>query len=573
MNFFKTLILLISVTGFSQKKTQLQTPFELGNKNQSTTYVQLQKFYADLDAFSDKIKVVKKGQTDSGNNLQLIVFSDDKNFDFNQNKTKILINNGIHPGEPDGIDASMQFLRDLAIGKIKAPKNTLIIVIPVYNIGGMLNRNSTSRTNQNGPEEYGFRGNARNFDLNRDFIKSDTKNSRSFQEIVAEVQPDVFIDNHVSNGADYQYVFTCIATQHERLGEKLGNYFIEEFTKDIFADMKAKKIPVSPYVNVHNGTPDVGFEQFADTPRYATGYTTLFNILGFVPETHMLKPYDLRVNATYEFMLSVLNYTDKNWTKIKQERQNSYTDLKAGNSYPISWEIDSTKQTTIEFKGFEGSYKKSDITQKDRLFYDRSKPFEKQIPFYPNYKAVDYVTIPKYYIIPKSQWTIVDLLKINGVKLKEIKSDSVIEVESYKIAEYQTAKSPYEGHYSHYNTKITKSTENIQFLKGDYLVATDDKSVKYLLETLEPQAVDSFFNWNFVDTILQQKEYFSAYVFEDLAKEYLDKNPDIKKEFENKKQTDSNFKNNANAQLDWIYKHSPHYEKAHLQYPVYRILN
>jgi hypothetical protein len=573
MNFFKTLILLISVTGFSQKKTQLQTPFELGNKNQSTTYVQLQKFYADLDAFSDKIKVVKKGQTDSGNNLQLIVFSDDKNFDFNQNKTKILINNGIHPGEPDGIDASMQFLRDLAIGKIKAPKNTLIIVIPVYNIGGMLNRNSTSRTNQNGPEEYGFRGNARNFDLNRDFIKSDTKNSRSFQEIVAEVQPDVFIDNHVSNGADYQYVFTCIATQHERLGEKLGNYFIEEFTKDIFADMKAKKIPVSPYVNVHNGTPDVGFEQFADTPRYATGYTTLFNILGFVPETHMLKPYDLRVNATYEFMLSVLNYTDKNWTKIKQERQNSYTDLKAGNSYPISWEIDSTKQTTIEFKGFEGSYKKSDITQKDRLFYDRSKPFEKQIPFYPNYKAVDYVTIPKYYIIPKSQWTIVDLLKINGVKLKEIKSDSVIEVESYKIAEYQTAKSPYEGHYSHYNTKITKSTENIQFLKGDYLVATDDKSVKYLLETLEPQAVDSFFNWNFVDTILQQKEYFSAYVFEDLAKEFLDKNPDIKKEFENKKQTDSNFKNNANAQLDWIYKHSPHYEKAHLQYPVYRILN
>ena len=573
MNFFKTLILLISVTGFSQSSNTLKTPFEKGNQNQSTTYVQLQKFYADLDAFSDKIKVVKKGQTDSGNNLQLVIFSENKDFDFNQNKTKILINNGIHPGEPDGIDASMQFLRDLATGKIKAPKNTMIIVIPVYNIGGMLNRNSTSRTNQNGPEEYGFRGNARNFDLNRDFIKSDTKNSRSFQEIVAEVQPDVFIDNHVSNGADYQYIFTCIATQHERLGEKLGNYFIEEFTKDIFADMKAKKIPVSPYVNVHNGTPDVGFEQFADTPRYATGYTTLFNILGFVPETHMLKPYDLRVNATYEFMLSVLNYTDKNWTKIKQERQNSYTDLKAGNSYPISWEIDSTKQTTIEFKGFEGSYKKSDITQKDRLFYDRSKPFEKQIPFYPNYKAVDYITIPKYYIIPKSQWTIVDLLKINGVKLKEIKSDSVIEVESYKIAEYQTSKSPYEGHYSHYNTKVTKELQQIKFLKGDYLVATDDKTVKYLLETLEPQAVDSFFNWNFIDTILQQKEYFSAYVFEDLAKEYLDKNPDIKKEFENKKQTDSNFKNNANAQLDWIYKHSPHYEKAHLQYPVYRILN
>jgi murein tripeptide amidase MpaA len=212
MRIFKIIIFFISISVFSQKAKPFKTPFEIGNKNQTTTYNELQKFYEELDTFSDKIKVIEKGLTDSGNNLQIIVFSEDKNFDFNQNKTKILINNGIHPGEPDGIDASMQFLRNLAIGKIIAPKNTLVIVIPVYNIGGMLNRNSTSRTNQNGPEEYGFRGNARNFDLNRDFIKSDTKNSRSFQEIVAQVQPDVFIDNHVSNGADYQYVFTCIAT-------------------------------------------------------------------------------------------------------------------------------------------------------------------------------------------------------------------------------------------------------------------------------------------------------------------------------------------------------------------------
>jgi hypothetical protein len=515
MRYFLIYLLFISFVAQSQKKQLPLIPFELGNKNQSTTYAELQKFYADLDIFSDKIKVIEKGQTDSGNPLQIVVFSDDKSFDFHQNKVKILINNGIHPGEPDGIDASMQFLRDLVIGKIKAPKNTMFIVIPVYNIGGMLDRNSTSRTNQNGPEEYGFRGNARNFDLNRDFIKSDTKNSRSFQEIIAEVQPDVFIDNHVSNGADYQFIFTCIATQHERLGKNLGDYFKDTFSKDVFADMYSKNFPVSPYVNVHNGMPDVGFEQFADTPRYATGYTTLFNILGFVPETHMLKAYDLRVIATYEFMLSVLNYSDINWQKIKKERQNSFADLKPGNSYPISWEIDSTKQTSIEFKGFEGSYKKSEVTQKERLFYDRKKPFTKQIPFYPDYKAVDYVKIPKYYIIPKSQWTIIDLLKINGVKLQEIKKDTLIFVESYKIAEYQTAKSPYEGHYSHYNTKVLKENNKIKFLKGDYLVATDGNKVKYLLETLEPQAVDSFFNWNFVDTILQQKEYFSAYVFED----------------------------------------------------------
>ncbi len=161
--------------------------------------------------------MIEKGKTDSGKPLHIVIFSENKNFDVNQNKAIVLVNNGIHPGEPDGIDASMMLMRDLATAKIKVPKNTMVVVIPVYNIDGMLNRNSSSRANQNGPEEYGFRGNARNFDLNRDFIKSDTKNSRSFQELFRSINPDVFLDNHVSNGADYQYTFTCIATQHERL--------------------------------------------------------------------------------------------------------------------------------------------------------------------------------------------------------------------------------------------------------------------------------------------------------------------------------------------------------------------
>ena len=164
------------------------------------------------------------GLTDSGKPLHIVVFSENKDFSFNQNKAVLLVNNGIHPGEPDGIDATMMLMRDLANSKIKVPKSTIVVAIPVYNIDGMLNRNSFSRANQNGPEAYGFRGNGRNYDLNRDFIKSDTKNSRSFQEIFHTVNPDVFLDNHVSNGADYQYTFTCIATQHERLGEKLVTF-------------------------------------------------------------------------------------------------------------------------------------------------------------------------------------------------------------------------------------------------------------------------------------------------------------------------------------------------------------
>lgn len=572
MRFIKFILLFISIGLLGQNSAQLQTPFEKGNGNQSTTYQECISFYQNLAITFPTIQIIEKGLTDSGKPLHIVVFSENKNFDFNQNKAVVLINNGIHPGEPDGIDASMQLLRDFATSKIKVPKNTLVVVIPVYNIGGMLNRNSSSRANQNGPEEYGFRGNARNYDLNRDFIKSDTKNSRSFQELFHSVRPDVFLDNHVSNGADYQYTFTCIATQHERLGTKLGNYFINEFYPDIVKSMTQKKIDVVPYVTVHGTTPDKGFEQFTDTPRYATGYTTLFNTLGFVPETHMLKSFDERVKVTYEFMVSVIQHTDMHWEKIKKVRKESTNEYVAGAQYPLNWAIDSSKVSYIDFKGYEGTTKPSNISGKDRLYYDKSKPFTKKIPFYGNYKPTQFVTVPKSYIIPQSQWQIIDLLRLNQLVFKQIQKDTLIEVESYKIESYQTAKSPYEGHYGHYSTKVSKSSQLLKFTAGDYVFKTNQPGVKYLLETLEPEAVDSYFNWNFFDAILQQKEGYSAYVFEDLAVELLKKDLQLKATFEAKKAAEPEFAANGRAQLDWVYKNSAYYEKAHLQYPVYRLV-
>jgi hypothetical protein len=440
----------------------------------------------------------------------------------------------------------------------------------VYNIDGMLNRNTSSRANQNGPEEYGFRGNGRNYDLNRDFIKCDTKNAQSFQKLFHFYNPDVFLDNHVSNGADYQYTFTCIATQHERLGPTLGNYFKKQFYPAVCEKMNDKKIDVSPYVNVHYGTPDKGFEQFADSPRYATGYTTLFNTLGFVPETHMLKSFSQRVKVTYEFMESVLAQTEIDFAQIKQQRQQNLKNYAIGSTYPLQWELDSTQVEYINFKGFEGKYKTSAITGKDRLYYDRNQPFTKKIPYYPNYKGTNTITIPEAYFIPQTQWHVIEALQRNNIQLTTFKSDTTVTVQRYKIIEYQTNKTPYEGHYVHYQTKVKSEMIPVTFRKGDYKVATQQEGVKFIIETLEPEAVDSFFNWNFFDSILQQKEYFSTYVFEDLAFEILAQNPQIKAQFEAKKQTDTNFAQNPQAQLDWVYKNSPYYEKSHLVYPIYR---
>ncbi len=574
MKIYTHILLLISFSIFSQKNNKYETFFEKGNGNQSANYQETIYFYSLLAKNFPIIKMQKMGLTDSGLPLHIVTFSPEKNFNFNniqKNKAIILINNGIHAGETDGIDATMMLFRDLALKKISIPKNTVIVTIPIYNIGGALNRNSTTRANQNGPEEYGFRGNGRNFDLNRDFIKSDTRNTKSFVDIFHKINADIFIDAHVSNGADYQYKLTYIMTQHNKLGTVLGNFLNKEMMPEIIKDLNDKKVEITPYVNAFESTPDKGFAQFFESPRFATGYTSLFNTIGFVVETHMLKKYVERVKVTYDFMLSTIDFTNKNYQQIKDLRLKNELQYKSGKKYTLKWEIDSSKVEKIDFLGFEGSYQKSDVTTGNRLFYDRDKPYKKSISYYKEYKSLEEIVIPKAYIIPKSWWNVIDLLKLNNVRFSQLKNDTIIEVESYKIADYKTATNAYEGHYLHKNTKTTSKTEKIKFSKGDYIFDTNQKAIKYLLETLEPVAVDSFFNWNFFDTILQQKEGYSEYVFEDLAAKILRENPILKSEFEKKKQEDFLFFKNPEAQLDWVYKHSVYYEKAHLQYPVYRV--
>jgi len=454
----------------------------------------------------------------------------------------------------------MLLFRDIAQGKIEMPKSTVLVTIPIYNVGGSLNRNSTTRTNQNGPVEYGFRGNARNYDLNRDFIKSDTENAKTFYQIFHLVQPDVFIDNHVSNGADYQYTLTHLFTQHNKLGGKLGDFLHTNMMPKLEDKLAKKDWDITPYVNVFNRTPEQGFTQFMDSPRYSTGYTTLWNTLGMMVETHMLKPYKQRVEGTYELMKSMIEITEDEGEVITKMRQTALSELQSKNTYPLQWVLDTTKTSTLQFKGYEGEIIKSELTGAQRLKFNRSQPFTKDVTYRNHMKPSLEVTIPNAYVIPQGWHNVIQRLDLNNIVYQRLENDSIINVTSYKIKSYETRKQVYEGHYPHYNTKIKTSNEKLKFFKGDYIVNTKQSGLRYLLETLEPEAQDSFFNWNFFDTILQQKEGFSPYVWEDKAQQLLAANPKLKIDFNIKKTYDEDFASNWYAQLDWLHKQSENYD-------------
>lgn len=569
------LSLLYSLHLFAQQQSFI-TRFEKSGGTETATYEETIEFYTELAEKYEEIEIRTIGMTDAGKPLHIITLNPDGKFNFNKirkSKRILLINNGIHPGESDGIDATMLFFRDIVQGKIKAPEHTVLVTIPIYNIGGAINRNSTTRTNQNGPKAYGFRGNARNYDLNRDFIKCDTENARSFVKIFHMIQPDVFIDNHVSNGADYQYTLTHLFTQHDKMGGTLGKYLKEYFMPEIEKRLSNKNWDITPYVNLFNRVPETGFSQFLDLPRYSTGFTTLFNTLGMMVETHMLKPYQQRVTGTYELMKSILELVEEEGEKLRRLRNETISGFQRMKTYPLQWEIDSARTSTLQFKGFEGEWTRSSLTEQQSLRYNRKRPFEKPVTYFDHFKPVLEVSIPKAYVIPQGWHPVIELLEFNKVSLNRFDKDTILKVESYRIVSFETRKMPYEGHYAHYNTTISSEEKKVNFHEGDYIVYTDQPAIRYLLETLEPQAPDSFFNWNFFDTILQRKEYFSPYVWEDKAMEMLKNDAQLKQVFETKKTKEPDFSKNWYAQLDWLHKQSEHYEKSHMQYPVYRIMN
>ena len=569
--FILSLVICIFYTSNAQ-----QCRFEKTNGLQSATYFEAIDWYKNLDKISTKVLVKEMGMSDAGYPLHLVLVSSDAKFDaaqwHKQNKAVILINNGIHPGEPDGIDASMMLVRDIVNNKIKLPNNVALAFIPVYNIGGCLNRNSYSRANQNGPLEYGFRGNAQNLDLNRDFTKNDSKESKSFVQIFHLLDPDILIDNHVSDGADYQHTMTLLTTQYDKLGAGLGGWLKNNFEPQLYKSMADKKWEMVPYVNFETETPDKGMEMFYDPPRYSSGYAALFQTIGFVPETHMLKPYKDRVLSTYALSLTIIEKASINATELIAERKKARAEVVNAKSFPFRWAVDTTKFSLITFKGYEQAYKPSDATGLNRMYYNRSKPFTKQVKFFNVFNASNFVDVPAAYIIPQGWYGVIDLLKLNNVVMQQFKNDTLIDVEAYHIDDYKSMPRPYEKHHKNTAVKTTAENQKIKFLKGDYIILLNQTANRYLVEMLEPTGDDSFFAWNFFDGILQQKEGYSDYRWDDLAAEVLKNNPTLRAKLEEKKKGDEKFAANGSAQLDFIYKNSPYYEPGHNRYPVFRVL-
>lgn len=575
--FFATIIAACS----DNKEVNIELKYD---QNISLEYDEVIDAYQQLaDAYGDaSLSVI--GRTDIGKPLHLFMMSKDGDFDpasiRKKGRTIVFINNGIHPGEPEGIDASIQFSWDLLAGKNDLKKyldNTVIAIIPVYNIGGALDRSKYYRMNQDGPIYKGRRRNAKNMDLNRDFAKQETKNAQAFANIFTYLNPDVFLDTHTTNGSDHQYTITLIETLHSKLEGEMGPFFKETMLPALYKGMdENSEYGMIPYVATM-GFGDIknGIVSYNDHPYYSTGYTALFNCYSFMTENLVYKYFPDRVRSVVDFLTQLVKFTSENNEEVRRTKNDADEIVKNKEQFHLAWKLDTDNKEKLNFKGYEYVRDEISSTRGRRSgHYDHNSPWEDTIPYYTKYDPALSVSKPYAYIIPQAWEEIIDKFNNNGIESFRLSEDVNIEVECYYIDNVNASTRATQGHKINNDVEVHATMQNMQYYIGDYVVIVNQHANKYIVEMLEPHAPNSFFAWNYFDPILESHDFYSVWGFESHLYELLDEDAELKALLEAKKEGNPEFAADPIAQLQFLYENTnvSEIEKWNRLYPVTRLL-
>jgi len=582
LTFFGALPLLAQSESFNTRP-DWNTTAEATDYRKTSTYDEAIAFSKKLaGASKNLVRYSSIGKSGEGRDIPLLIAADRKTFTPDaarkSGKAVVFIQAGIHAGEIDGKDAGLALLRDIAIARTQSGllENVVILFIPIYSVDGHENRDAYKRINQNGPDEMGFRANATNLNLNRDYMKADAPETRAWLRFWNEWKPDLFIDCHVTDGADFQYNVTYEYAHFQEVSPHIKNWMDEHFDGKVVPRVEKEGNLLTHYVEFAGREITGGIATFIATPRFATGYTPLRNRPGLLIETHSIKPYKSRVRGTYD----ILRYTIE---EVGRERASLFTankkadaeTIERGKTYdpnrqfPLRLSV-SDKATQISFKGLDYKMEDSQLSGGKRLVYG-TKPVDYNIPRFDEGKTTASVAPPLDYIMPPQWRDAIERLEAHGVRFQRLTKSITLEVESYRLTEPKWASASSENRLS-VSAKKTVITETRTYPAGSVVVPMDQEVAAVAIHLFEPDSQDSFVAWGFFNSIFEQKEYGESYMIEKIAAEMLAKDPELKRQFEERLK-DPEFAKSPFARLRFIYERSPFYtgQKVGI-YPVGRII-
>ncbi len=568
-------LIFLSTYLFAQKNT-FQIPYELKGYNITMTYDEIIQHCNLVDSLYDYVSFKSFGKSAQGDDLPYLMID---NGIEDKNKLTLWIQAGIHPGEPEGVEAGFLFLRELMTNPemTKLLNKVRIVYIPCFNVDGLKRFGPYNRINQNGPEQMGWRTTAQNYNLNRDFMKADAPEMQAWLRLYNFFNPDFLIDCHTTDGADYQYAITYGFDTYQTMNESLASWCTGNYLPFITENMKKDGYPIMQYVSFrqwHN--PRSGLMAFSARPMLSHGYTILSDRPCLLIETHMLKPYKVRVESTLRMILHTFTFLAQNNEKYRNILINAdmerVSDKFLNTPLPIALETSMKDSSMIDFLGVEFDTVKSNITGGIYYKYDNTKPQTWKIPFFDKIVVSRTVKLPLAYLIPVEWTDVIERLKLHGVEIVEVAENSRIQVRATKFYDVQFPPTGYEGRFRP-GFSMTDFDTTINIHKGSALVLVRQSKVKVLANLLEAASEDSFLKWGFFNAIFEQKEYGEIYVLEPMAEAMFAENPKLKTEFEEMKIKDKNFASNQWLQMNWIYNKTIYRDQNYCLYPVYKILS
>jgi hypothetical protein len=589
---------VISFAAFAQSSADWQTPAEKSNYQTTPDYADTMAYLSRIAAAAPgQVKIEPFGTTGEGRELDIVIASKDGDFDpariHAAQRPIVLVQNSIHAGEMDGKDSCLALLRDMVITKTQAAllDNAVFVLTPIYNADGHERRSPYNRINQNGPEEMGWRGNGTNLNLNRDYLKADTPETHAFMKMFHVWLPDFFVDDHVTDGADYQYDVTFTIDDGPNVYGPTARWIDDVITPTLEKDVDAAPghLASPTYITLNDDTdPAKGLGFNDDPPRFSTRYMILENRPGMLVELHMLKDYKTRVTGNYEILKGLLALVNRDAAKLIKLNADADTEAAKLGAHPLgnqqfplalAW---GGETTPFLFRGYKYTRQLSEVSGTMWIKYSH-EPWDVSLPMATGFKVTASTTPPAAYIIPR-QWTqVIDVLAAHQVEMHRTTAAWTGSVETYRCSGMQWNRAPFEGRHPIFPGEGAREpgrfghcdlvTDTVTYPAGSAVVELNQRLSKVALEWLEPAAPDSAMAWGFFDSIFEQKEYGEAYVTEKLAREMMAKDPKLKTEFERKIESDPEFAANPYARLDFFYQHSPWYAANRVgQYPVGRLL-
>lgn len=557
------------------------TPAEKTGLEATPSYEETVNWLNRLVAAAPQLEMISIGKTHQGRDVWMVVASTDGRFTAEglkaSGKPLLMAQAGIHSGEIDGKDAGLMLLRDMTVAGKRSEllQGANFLFIPILNADGHEMVSPYHRINQRGPEQMGWRTNARNQNFNRDYAKLDIPAMQSLVQVINEWQPDLYLDLHVTDGVDYQYDITFGGNGAGGWSPGIGQWLNGVYTTAVSTALAGQGHIPGPLIMAVNGLDlQDGFYVWNADPRYSNGYGDARHLPAILVENHSLKPYRQRVLGTYVLLAASLEVLAAEHGELKKAV--ALDRARRPRQAVLGYVPSDSPPEKVPFKGiaserFEGEASGNSAVR--WLGVKDEQPVPKVLITSP--RAV--VDMPSAYLVPPQWADVVQRLALHGIPVETVANETTQKVQIYRLPDAKLAPAspwvpnPFEGRVRIEPGTVLMTEQEVTFPAGTYRISTDHEMGELLALLLEPESPDSFFQWGFFLEIFTRTEYAEPYVMEPLARQMLAADPQLAAEFAARLAADADFAADPSARLLWFYERTPFYDQRYLVYPVARV--